>query len=71
MTAILAFLFKLVDLVNIFAKKTYSKENTLRETAKREADINDEAEAASRKASSEDPEIKKQGIDEMRRLISD
>ena len=60
----------LLQFLGVFEKlisKHYSKENVLRETAKRGSDIQDEAEAAARLAAN--PETKNEGIDKMLDLI--
>ena len=68
---ILSFLSSLLEpLIGVF-KKIYSKENVLRETGAREAEIQDEAEEAARLASSDNEKEKQKGIDKMRDLISE
>lgn len=62
----------LLQFLGVFEKlltKRYSKENVLRETSKRESDIQDEAEMAARMAAN--PETKNEGINKMRDLISE
>jgi hypothetical protein len=67
--SILTGLLQLFGLFEKLLTKHYSKQNVLRETAKREAEIQDEAETAARLAA--DPITKDEGIRKMRDLISE
>jgi hypothetical protein len=71
MSSVLAFLFSLLGVLEKLFTKVYSKENQLREASNREALIQDEAETAVVLANSEDEKLKSEGIDRMRKLVSE
>lgn len=70
MSNFLQLLSKLFDLINLFFNKKQEEDRLVEKAVEKQKDI-DSITAVAVKAESEDPKIKKEGIDEMRLLISD